>query len=87
MQTSGAALLATKRRSLVRVLTVVSDGRCTHGLLYLAAVRVDCAPLHQNGAGALMPFLPRLGSVTDLRFDPPEILPHSALRAGDHHFP
>jgi len=34
----GATLLATKWRSLVRTLTTVPDGRCAHGLLYLAAV-------------------------------------------------
>ena len=39
MQTSGATLLATKRHSLIRALMAVSDGRCAHGLLYLAAVR------------------------------------------------
>jgi hypothetical protein len=41
MQTTGATMLATKRRSLVRVLMVVHDGRSAHGLLYLAAVRAD----------------------------------------------
>src|SRR2546429_9397439 len=43
-------------------------------------------PSHQMG-GALMLFLPRLGRVADFRFSPPEGLPHSALRAGDHQFP
>jgi len=38
MQTTGATLLATKRRSLVRVMMAVHDGRNAHGLLYLAAV-------------------------------------------------
>jgi hypothetical protein len=41
MQTSGAALLASKRRSLVRALMAVHDGRSAHGLLYFAAVRGD----------------------------------------------
>ena len=34
-----------------------------------------------------MPLLPRLGRVADLRFSPPEVLPHTALRASDYHFP
>ena len=34
-----------------------------------------------------MPLLPRLGRVADLRFSPPEALPHTALRASDYHFP
>ena len=38
MQTTGAALLATKRCSLVRVLVAVHDGRNAHGLPYLTAV-------------------------------------------------
>ena len=42
MQTSGATLLATKRRCLVRVLMAVHDGRSAYGLLYLIAVRDDC---------------------------------------------
>jgi hypothetical protein len=48
MQTTGATLLATKRRSLVRVLMVVHDGRCAHGLLYLAAVRDDRRELERG---------------------------------------
>jgi hypothetical protein len=39
MQTMGATLLVAKRCSLMCVLTVVYDGRCAHGLLYMAAVR------------------------------------------------
>ena len=50
MQTTCATLLATKRRSLVRVLMIVHDGRCAHGLLYLAAVRDDRRELeHRQG--------------------------------------
>jgi hypothetical protein len=41
MQTIGATLLATKRRSLVRVPMAVHDGHSAHGLLYLPAVRND----------------------------------------------
>jgi hypothetical protein len=45
------------------------------------------APFAPAWGGALMPFLPHFGSVANLRSSPPEGLPHSALRAGDHHFP
>jgi len=34
-----------------------------------------------------MRLLPRLGRVADLRFSPPEVLPHTALTASDYHFP
>ena len=38
MQTTGAALLAANRCSIVRVQVPAQDGRKAHGLLYLAAV-------------------------------------------------
>jgi hypothetical protein len=38
MQTTGAAQLATKRRSQACVLMPAQDGRSAHGLLYLTAV-------------------------------------------------
>jgi hypothetical protein len=41
MQTSGTALLAVERRSLVRVRTLAQDNRSAHGLLYFAAVQHD----------------------------------------------
>jgi hypothetical protein len=41
MQTTGAALLAAERRSIVRLRVPVQDGRSAHGLLYLAAVQDD----------------------------------------------
>jgi hypothetical protein len=41
MQTSGTALLAVERCSLVRVWMAVQDSRSAHGLLYFAAVRDD----------------------------------------------
>ena len=39
MQTTGTALLAVERCSLVRVWMAAQDSRCAHGLLYFAAVR------------------------------------------------
>ena len=48
MQTTGATLLATKRRSLVRVLMPVRDGRSAYGLLDLAAVRDDRRQVKRN---------------------------------------
>jgi hypothetical protein len=39
MQTTGAALLAAKRRSLARVPMPAQDSHSAHGLLYLTAVR------------------------------------------------
>jgi hypothetical protein len=41
MQTSGTALLAAERCSLVRMWMAAQDSRSTHGLLYFAAVRDD----------------------------------------------
>lgn len=41
MQTSGTALLAVERCSLVRVWMAAQDSRSAHGLLYFAAVRDD----------------------------------------------
>jgi hypothetical protein len=41
MQTSGTALLAVERCSLVRVWMAAQDSRSAHGLLYFAAVRND----------------------------------------------
>ena len=41
MQTSGAPLLATKRRSTARALMPAWGSHCAHELLYLAAVRDD----------------------------------------------
>jgi hypothetical protein len=41
MQTSGTALLAVERCSLVRVWMAAQDSRSAHGLLYFAAVRED----------------------------------------------
>ena len=41
MQTSGTALLAAERCSLVRVWMAARDSRSAHGLLYFAAVRDD----------------------------------------------
>ena len=40
-QTSGTALLAVERCSLVRVWMAAQDSRSAHGLLYFAAVRDD----------------------------------------------
>jgi hypothetical protein len=50
MQTTGASLLAVKRRSLSRVWATAQVGHSTHGLLYLAAVLNDsCQPKrHQD---------------------------------------
>ena len=46
MQTTGAALLATEWRSVVRLRTPAQDSRSAHGLLYLAAVRGGiCLPM------------------------------------------
>jgi len=41
MQTSGTALLAVERCSLVRVWMAAQDSRSAYGLLYVAAVRDD----------------------------------------------
>jgi hypothetical protein len=41
MQTSGTALLAVERCSLVRVWMAAQDSRSAHGLLYFAAVQDD----------------------------------------------
>jgi hypothetical protein len=50
MQTIGATLVATKRRSLVRVLMTAHSGRSAHGLLYIAAVWNDaCKQAHRQG--------------------------------------
>jgi hypothetical protein len=47
MQTTGAALLAAKRCTPMRVLILAQDSRSAHGLLYLTAVRGDiCPPEH-----------------------------------------
>ncbi len=43
MQTTGAALLAAKHRSPMRVLMPAQDGRSVYGLLYLSAVRTPSA--------------------------------------------
>ena len=39
MQTTGAALLAVRRCSLVRMRMLAQDSRCAYGLLYVAAVQ------------------------------------------------
>ena len=41
MQTTGAALLAIKQCSLVRVWMPAQDGRSAHGLLYLLLYGTD----------------------------------------------
>lgn len=41
MQTTGVALLAAERCSIVRLWTPVQDSRSAYGLLYFAAVRDD----------------------------------------------
>src|SRR5690348_18417716 len=74
----------------MRVWLAAQDGHGTCGLLYPAVVPGFRFPGECPGlswGGALMPLLPRLGRVDDLRFSPPEVLPHTALRASDYHFP
>lgn len=48
MQTTGAALVVSERRSIVRLRTPAQDGLSTHGLLYLAAVRGDWCQQEQR---------------------------------------
>jgi hypothetical protein len=51
MQTTGAALLAIKRRSLSRLLMPAQDGHSVHGLLYLAAVTRELLPAKKHCQG------------------------------------
>jgi hypothetical protein len=80
----------SKRSRPIRVWLAAQDGHRTCRLLYPAAVpgfrfSGECPGL--SWGGALMPLLPRLDRVADLRFSPPEVLSHTALRASDYHFP
>src|SRR5215469_9444489 len=56
MQTSGAALVAVRPRSVVRVWMLAQGSRSAHGLLYVAAVRDDRLPgplFHDGQIGEL----------------------------------